>query len=111
MTGARAVEMSLAVNAKWTFGAVGDFDGNGRADILWRDTANTAQIWNGGSSESSTSLALPSSLTVVGARSIDGSKVEVIMATAKNHAGFTRMKLDRGVDVLVADSTWQLVSR
>jgi hypothetical protein len=34
-----------AVPSNWTIAGVGDFDGNGSADILWRDTSGNVGMW------------------------------------------------------------------
>src|SRR5260370_301126 len=35
----------MTVSAPWSIVAVGDFDGDGKADILFRSSDNTTQIW------------------------------------------------------------------
>ena len=44
--GAVAANLALgSVATSWTVDKVGDFNGDARADILWRNTAGTAAIW------------------------------------------------------------------
>jgi hypothetical protein len=46
------------VSLNWTVAGIGDFDGNGSFDLLWRDTAGDVAIWlmNGTTIASSTVL-------------------------------------------------------
>ena len=34
-----------AVPLSWTIAGIGDFDGNGSTDILWRDTGGNVGVW------------------------------------------------------------------
>jgi len=36
------------VPASWHIAGTGDFDGNGHADILWRNDNGAVSIWNDG---------------------------------------------------------------
>ena len=56
-----------SVPLNWTVAGIGDFDGNGSFDLLWRDTAGDAAIWlmNGTSIMSTTVLGnLPTSWNI-----------------------------------------------
>jgi hypothetical protein len=64
---------SVALN--WTVVGIGDFDGNGSFDILWRDTAGDVAIWllNGTSILFETSITnLPTSWNIVGTGDYNG---------------------------------------
>jgi FG-GAP repeat len=37
--------LGLLPPATWTLAAVGDFNGDGNSDLLWRDTAGDTAIW------------------------------------------------------------------
>ena len=55
------------VTLNWTVAGIGDFDGNGSFDLLWRDTAGDVAIWllNGTSIMSTTTLSnLPTSWNI-----------------------------------------------
>ena len=55
------------VPLNWTVAGIGDFDGNGSFDLLWRDTAGDVAIWlmNGTSITSTTTLGnLPTSWNI-----------------------------------------------
>jgi hypothetical protein len=47
MTGftAKAAQPIGGVDPSWTIVGVGDYDGDGKADILWRHTSGAVAIW------------------------------------------------------------------
>ncbi len=47
------------VATTWSIAETGDFNGDGKSDILWRDTSGNTAIWfmNGGAIMSSASVA------------------------------------------------------
>ncbi len=47
MNGASVISASpvATVPPDWTIQSVGDFDGDGKADILWRHTAGAVDVW------------------------------------------------------------------
>jgi hypothetical protein len=63
------------VDAAWKIAAIGDFDGDGRADIVWRHTNGTVAIWemSGFTLRSSISLgAVPTDWQIAGIGDFDG---------------------------------------
>ena len=70
----QAVDLGV-VPLSWTVAGIGDFDGNGSTDILWRDTSGNVGIWlmNGTSILSSTMLGnVPVSWSVAETGDFDG---------------------------------------
>ena len=41
---AQAIDFG-SVGATWSIAGIGDFDGNGFSDVLWRDTSGNVAIW------------------------------------------------------------------
>jgi hypothetical protein len=48
LAGAHWIAGPGAVSNGWHFAAIGDFDGNGRDDILWRNDEGTLSVWDNG---------------------------------------------------------------
>jgi FG-GAP repeat len=51
----------------WTLAAVGDFNGDGKSDLLWRDTSGNTAVWymNGTAVSSTSSVGnIPPNWTV-----------------------------------------------
>ena len=65
-------------DARWQIAAVGDFDGDNKADILWRNhVAGINQIWRSGNFATRTTLVSPSASLgdwkIAGAGDFDGN--------------------------------------
>jgi hypothetical protein len=47
MNGAQVLQAAIIGNAPtaWTIAATGDFNGDGKSDILWRDTGGNVTMW------------------------------------------------------------------
>lgn len=73
------------VGLDWRVAAVGDFNGDGRSDILWSNVGGLVDIWNANSSASPTSftfqpaIALTSDWRVAGVGDFSGSGTDGIL--------------------------------
>jgi hypothetical protein len=75
----------------WTIAGTGDFNGNGRADILWRNSLGGVGLWlmnSDGTIKSTPALgSLPlTDWTIVGKRSKDALKPHSAAETQPSHA-------------------------
>jgi hypothetical protein len=85
-----------AVPAEWKIVGTGDFNGDGKTDILWVDTkTNTPAIWemNGTSIISAVALpAPPSSWTLIGTSDFNGDgKADIIWQNSDGTPGIWEM--------------------
>jgi len=46
--GAHVIANAGAVASSWHIAGTGDYDGNGRDDIVWRNDDGSVSIWNNG---------------------------------------------------------------
>ena len=80
------------VSQNWTVAGIGDFDGNGSFDLLWRDTAGDAAIW------------------LMNGTSIASTKVLGNLPTSWNIAETGDFNGDGRSDVLWVDNTGNVAS-
>ena len=57
----------------WHLDGIGDFDGNGKADILWESDSGSVAIWDNGVSGHTIATGMPSSWHLVGTGDFDGN--------------------------------------
>ena len=73
--------------------ATHDFDGDGKSDILWRDTSGDVAVWlmNGATvSQSAGLVTVPSSLTIIGQHDFDGDgKADILWQDSSGSFGYT----------------------
>jgi FG-GAP-like repeat len=89
----------------WSIVGAGDYDGDGKADLLWRDTSGNTAIWfmKGTQVSSSTSLGnIPTNWSVVGTGDFNGDGMADIVW--RDTVGDTSIWLMNGAVVLSAGS-------
>jgi hypothetical protein len=57
----------------WHLDGIGDFDGNGKADILWESDSGSVAIWDNGVTGHTIATGMPSSWHLVGTGDFDGN--------------------------------------
>ncbi|CAO3377871.1 FG-GAP-like repeat-containing protein [Azospirillum argentinense] len=94
----------------WKVSATADFDGDGKADILWRDSQTGAvSLWrmNGAKVVQDTTFEVGLDWTVVGAADMDGDGKSDILW--RSHTGLTAVWKMNGAIALQGNQTnWQL---
>jgi FG-GAP-like repeat len=92
--------------AAWTVAGIGDFNGDGKADILWRDTSGNIAIWfmNGVTITSGAAVGnLATTWSVVGTGDFNGDgKTDIVWRDA---AGDIAMWLMNGASVAPGSPT------
>jgi hypothetical protein len=76
-SGAHQISIPMLVPASEHIAGTGDFDGNGRDDILWRDDSGGVFVWNNGQASGGHSLAAAGSVAaswhIAGTGDFDGN--------------------------------------
>ena len=79
------------MSLNWTVAGIGDFDGNGSFDLLWRDTAGDVAIWllNGTSVISTTTFGnLPTSWNIAETGDFNGDgRSDILWVDNSGHVG------------------------
>ena len=76
LSGSKAVSLGSVGSSNWSVAGVGDFDGDGRSDVLWENTSShDVQIWESSKGYTTTATdlgAASAALTVAGVGDFDG---------------------------------------
>jgi hypothetical protein len=103
--------------AAWTIAATGDFNGDGKSDILWRNTNGEAVIWfsNGTSVTSSQDLGnVPTTWSIAGTGDYNGDATTDILWRNSNGDVVTWFMqngtLSTSADLGVVPAAWAITS-
>jgi hypothetical protein len=70
---AGAVTVATSVPDSWHLEGVGDFDGNGKGDILWENSDGRVAIWDNGQTGHTIASGVPDNWHIVGTGDFDGN--------------------------------------